>query len=61
VRNSGEVHLSAVSRSYRLDVTAPERADAALSCGMDTDSGWNVGQSMESTHCGYTYPDDANK
>jgi hypothetical protein len=44
-------------RRYDLRATAPQRHDAALNCGMHLDSGWNVGQSMESDHCTYSYPD----
>lgn len=46
-------------RSYHLEVRAPQRTDAALSCGMHVDSGWNIGQSIVSDRCAYTFPDGA--
>ena len=48
-------------QSYHLDVEAPRRTDAALSCGVHVDSGWSAGQSMESDRCSYTFPDDLNR
>lgn len=45
-------------QSYRIEASAPARDDATFKCGINTDNGWNLGNSDPIGECSYTFPDD---
>lgn len=45
-------------QSYRIKASAAARDDASFNCGINTDNGWNLGNSDPIGECSYTFPDD---
>jgi hypothetical protein len=45
-------------QSYRIEASAEPRDDATFKCGVNTDNGWNLGNSDPIGECSYTFPDD---
>jgi hypothetical protein len=45
-------------QSYRIETSAAPRDDATFKCGVNTDNGWNLGNSDPIGECSYAFPDD---